>query len=139
MILVLLLFLYIDLLIVECLIFSGYNFKSLTEIRPHLEPTASGVTWSWAKNTARKYNCYVTVGYPEKATSTSESASPEYYNSALTVSPDGKTVANYRKSFLYYTDDTWASEGTGFFSGKIENLGKVAMGICKLPILLIEP
>lgn len=117
---------------------SGYNFKSLLQIRPYLEPTALGLTWLWAKNTASKYNCYVTVGYPEKATSTSESASPEYYNSALTVSPDGRTVANYRKSFLYYTDYTWASEGTGFFSGEIGNLGKVAMGICKLPILLLD-
>lgn len=44
---------------------------------------------------------------------------------------DGKTIANYRKSFLYYTDETWAHEGSGFFDGDIEGLGTVAMGICK--------
>lgn len=117
----------------------GYNFKSLEQISPYLEPTASGVTWLWAKDTARKYNCYVTVGYPENAGSTSGSASPKYYNSAVTISPDGKTVANYRKSFLYYTDETWAAEGPGFYIGDMDNLGKMAMGICKSHIPLIEP
>jgi predicted amidohydrolase len=86
----------------------------------------------------KNINCYVAVGYPEKTNSTSGSAAVEYYNSAVTVSPDGETIANYRKSFLYYTDDTWAAEGTGFYSGEISNLGKIAMGICKLHILLIE-
>jgi predicted amidohydrolase len=58
-------------------------------------------------------------------------ASPEYYNSALVVSPDGETIANYRKSFLYYTDETWALEGKdGFFRGRIPGLGRVALGIC---------
>ena len=58
-------------------------------------------------------------------------AGPEYYNSSITVNPDGETLTNYRKSFLYYTDETWALEGPGFFGGKIDGLGKCAMGICK--------
>jgi protein N-terminal amidase len=80
----------------------------------------------------------VTVGYPENASSTSGSTSPEYYNSAVTINPDAKTVANYRKSFLYYIDETWAAEGPGFYIGDMVNLGKMAMGICKSHILLIE-
>lgn len=56
--------------------------------------------------------------------------SPEYYNSAVTVSRTGDVIANYRKSFLYYTDETWALEGRGFFGGHLEGLGAVAMGIC---------
>lgn len=57
--------------------------------------------------------------------------SPEYYNSAITVNADGETVANYRKSFLYVTDETWALEGpNGFYDDDIEGLGRVAMGIC---------
>lgn len=56
--------------------------------------------------------------------------SPEYYNSAVTVNSEGQVVANYRKSFLYYTDETWALEGPGFYDGEIEGLGNVAMGIC---------
>jgi protein N-terminal amidase len=55
---------------------------------------------------------------------------PEYYNAALVVSPDGETAANYRKSHLYYTDETWALEGQGFFAGRLPGLGKTAIGIC---------
>lgn len=41
-------------------------------------------------------------------------------------------LVNYRKSFLYYTDETWAEEGKeGFFAGNVEGLGSVAMGICQ--------
>lgn len=75
------------------------------------------------------------MGYPEKVDITPKwPANPEYYNSAITVNPEGETVANYRKSFLYYTDETWALEGpSGFFGGDIQDLGSVAMGICECP------
>jgi protein N-terminal amidase len=87
-----------------------------------------------------KYDCVVTVGYPEKVDVTPKwPTSPEYYNSAITVNSDGETVANYRKSFLYYTDETWALEGPdGFFDGEIDGLGNVAMGICKWPTKSFE-
>lgn len=77
----------------------------------------------------------VTVGYPEKVDITPHwPTSPEYYNSAIVVDPDGNTIANYRKSFLFYSDETWALEGPdGFFDGEIEGLGNVALGICKPP------
>ena len=73
----------------------------------------------------------VTVGYPEKVDVAPKwPASPEYYNSAITVNADGETIANYRKSFLYYTDETWALEGPdGFFDGAIEGLGNVAIAV----------
>ena len=58
-------------------------------------------------------------------------AGPEYYNSSITVNADGKTLLNYRKSFLYYTDETWALEGPGFFGDDVEGLGTIAMGICE--------
>jgi protein N-terminal amidase len=35
------------------------------------------------------------------------------------VSNKRKVIANYRKTFLYYTDETWASEGGGFWSGEL--------------------
>jgi len=122
----------LDLLVLPELAFSGYNFKSLQQISPFLEPTTAGITSLWARTTALKYECVVTVGYPEKVDITPKwPASPEYYNSAITVNADGETIANYRKSFLYYTDETWALEGPdGFFDGEIEGLGNVAMGIC---------
>jgi protein N-terminal amidase len=111
----------------------GYNFRSLHHITPYLEHTTSGISSLWARTTALKYECVVTVGYPEKVDMTDRwPASPEYYNSAITVNAKGETIANYRKSFLYYHDETWALEGPdGFFNGVIPRLGNVAMGICK--------
>ncbi|KFY36464.1 hypothetical protein V495_07892 [Pseudogymnoascus sp. VKM F-4514 (FW-929)] len=122
----------IDLLVLPELAFSGYNFKSLKDISPFLEPTAAGISSLWARTTALKYDCVVTVGYPEKVDITPKwPASPEYYSSAITVNKEGETIANYRKSFLYYTDETWALEGPdGFYDGVVEGLGNVAMGIC---------
>lgn len=83
--------------------------------------------------TALKYNCHVVVGYPEKVDVTEKwPADPEYYNSAIVVDGDGETVENYRKTFLYYTDETWALEGNGgFYEGYIPGLGRTAIGICK--------
>lgn len=53
------------------------------------------------------------------------------YNSAVLVSPQGNVLANYRKSFLFTTDETWAEEGPGFFAGDFKgSLGSVSMGIC---------
>ncbi|KKY19212.1 putative protein n-terminal asparagine [Phaeomoniella chlamydospora] len=45
---------------------------------------------------------------------------PSYYNALVFVSPSGQMLAHYRKTFLYYTDEIWASENTdGFFSGDL--------------------
>ncbi|KAK4113816.1 carbon-nitrogen hydrolase [Canariomyces notabilis] len=121
----------LDLLVLPEMAFSGYNFKSLEDILPFLEPTGSGITSLWARTTALKYDCTVAVGYPEKVESPGpQGSAPEYYNSLLVVNGEGETVANYRKSSLYYTDETWAHEGPGFFGGHIGELGQVAMGIC---------
>lgn len=111
---------------------AGYNFKSLQHISPFLEEADCGISSLWARTTALKHDCTVVVGYAEKVdVSAKWPASPEYYNSALLVNGDGDTVGNYRKAFLYYTDETWALEGgDGFFRGKISELGNVALGIC---------
>ncbi|TGO16399.1 hypothetical protein BPAE_0500g00050 [Botrytis paeoniae] len=130
----------LDLLVLPELAFSGYNFKSLQHISPYLEPTTSGISSLWARTTALKYECVVIVGYPEKVDiSPKWPASPEYYNSAITVNKDGETISNYRKSFLYHTDSKWALEGPdGFFDGEIDGLGNVAIGICKWPTKSFE-
>lgn len=122
----------LDLLVLPELAFSGYNFKSLQDIAPFLEPSGSGITSLWARTIALKYNCIVTVGYPEKVdVSPKWPTGPEYYNSAIVVNGDGETIANYRKNFLYYTDETWALEGgRGFFDGFIPGLGNTSIGIC---------
>ncbi|KAL7797609.1 carbon-nitrogen hydrolase [Trichoderma ceciliae] len=122
----------LDLLVLPELAFTGYNFKSLTHISPYLEESSSGISSLWARNTALKHDCTVVIGYPEKVDPTLNwPTDPQYYNSAIAVNGDGETVANYRKTHLYYTDETWALEGSyGFFAGRLPGLGHTAMGIC---------
>lgn len=121
----------LDLLVLPEMAFSGYNFKSLGEISPHLEPTEAGISAAWSRQAALKHDCVVVTGYPEKIDQGDNwPADPEYYNSAVIMDGDGNVVGNYRKSHLYYTDDTWALEGQGFYSGHIRGLGKMALGIC---------
>lgn len=79
-----------------------------------------------------KHECTVVVGYPEKAdVSWKWPTGPEYYNAAIVVTREGHTALNYRKTHLYYTDETWALEGPhGFFSGQVPGLGLTVVGIC---------
>ncbi|KAK8079098.1 hypothetical protein PG994_002905 [Apiospora phragmitis] len=131
----------LDLLVLPELAFTGYNFKSLQSISPYLEPSGSGISSLWARTTALKYNCVVGVGYPEKVDVASRwPTSPEYYNSLIVVNGEGETIANYRKSHLYYTDETWALEGTeGFFTDHIPGLGNCSMGIYVSPYKFEAP
>ncbi|KAH0538244.1 hypothetical protein FGG08_005163 [Glutinoglossum americanum] len=123
----------LDLLVLPELAFTGYNFSSLSEISPHLEVTAAGPSTIWASSTARRLRCYVTVGYPEIAHAP-EGCPASRYNSAVMVSPSGSVIANYRKHYLYMTDETWAEEGKdGFFASEVPTLGRVAMGISVQP------
>ncbi|USW51331.1 Putative carbon-nitrogen hydrolase, protein amidase [Septoria linicola] len=130
----------IDLLVLPEMAFSGYNFPSLAAITPYLEPTASGPTTQWAIKTAQERQCHVVVGYPEIATPTPTDppgTEPRNFNATVTISPQGQVVGTYRKSFLYYTDETWATEGfqsneshLPFFSAQLPTLGQVGHGIC---------
>lgn len=122
----------LDILVLPELAFTGYAFSSLQDISPFLEPSGSGISALWARTTALKYNTNVLVGYPERVdVSPKWPTGPEYYNSSILVNGDGETIANYRKSFLYPLDETWALEGKhGFFGGHVPGLGRMAMGIC---------
>lgn len=144
----------IDLLVLPELAFTGYNHPSLSAIAPYLEPTADGPSTRWAIRTATRLKCTVAVGYPEAATSESPidgdiegNWNTAYdakivanertiaYNSLVFVDADGQVVAHHRKRFLYYTDETWAQEGSSFYSGvlpigKRGSRVKAAAGIC---------
>lgn len=114
----------------------GYNFQSMQEISFHLEPTAAGPTTVWARSIARRLGCHVIVGYPEYCahSPSAPQGSISRYNSAVLVSPKGNVLVNYRKSFLYTTDESWAEEGRGFYAGDIPGgVGKMSMGICWYP------
>ncbi|PWW78142.1 carbon-nitrogen hydrolase [Tuber magnatum] len=124
----------IDLLILPEMAFSGYKFGSVNEINSHLEPTAAGPSTVWARSIARRLGCYIALGYPEHCAHppSSPSGPMSRYNSAVLVSPGGDVLVNYRKHFLFSTDESWAEEGPdGFFSGDLpDGLGRLAMGIC---------
>ncbi|KAF1957474.1 carbon-nitrogen hydrolase [Byssothecium circinans] len=117
----------LEWLVLPEMAFSGYNFHSLEEIQPFLEPTTAGISTQWAIQVAKHYACHVTIGYPEVTTTEPKTQ----YNSTVTVSPAGTILTNYRKTFLYYTDETWSSEPTStFYTGMLGTLGPVTHGIC---------
>lgn len=110
-----------------------------------MEPTAAGPSTRWAARTAKRLKCTVAVGYPEAAeegnynTIFDKKIEAEKgkvaFNSLVFVNATGDVVAHYRKSFLYYTDETWAQEGSGFYAGvlPIGSKGqqvKAVAGIC---------
>ncbi|KAL2010202.1 hypothetical protein VTN00DRAFT_6009 [Thermoascus crustaceus] len=112
-----------EILVLPELAFTGYNFPSLEAITPYLEPLGEGPTAKWARETAKRLKCKVCVGYPEiqRASSSSDKeagAEDKCFNSLLVVDEEGQILLNYRKRFLYYTDETWAAEGDveGFHS-----------------------
>lgn len=59
-----------------------------------------------------------------------EAADAKLYNSAIVVDAEGQVLSNYRKTHLYYTDDTWAKEGSGFLKETVPRLGTTTLGIC---------
>lgn len=114
----------------------GYNFPSLDAIRPYLEQKGEGPSAQWARKTAQRLKCKVCVGYAEvyrgleisgdkeanddqkTGGNQLDSSSTKFYNSLLVVDEEGKVIHNYRKRFLYYTDESWASEGEAEWSFK---------------------
>ncbi|KAF2861929.1 carbon-nitrogen hydrolase [Piedraia hortae CBS 480.64] len=124
----------VDLLVLPEMAFSGYNFPSRDAIEAFLEPSAAGPTTQWAVHTAQRLHCHVLVGYPERTTS------GKAYNAAVTVGPNGDVVAHHRKTFLYYTDETWAeteydppSGPPPFYCAPMRGLGDgapIGVGIC---------
>ncbi|KAJ5182867.1 Carbon-nitrogen hydrolase [Penicillium capsulatum] len=100
-----------ELLVLPEMALTGYNFPSLDAVKPYLEPVGTGPSAAWARDTAKRLHCKVCVGYPEIEANGDGPLPAKYYNSLVVVDEHGQVLHNYRKSFLYYTDDTWASEG----------------------------
>ncbi|KAJ5649805.1 Carbon-nitrogen hydrolase [Penicillium longicatenatum] len=99
-----------DVLVLPELALTGYNFPSLEAIKPYLEPAGTGRSATWARATAKRLKCKVCIGYPEIEIGNGTDPA-KYYNSLLVVDEHGEVIHNYRKCFLYYTDETWAAEG----------------------------
>ncbi|KAG0241919.1 Carbon-nitrogen hydrolase [Actinomortierella wolfii] len=119
----------VDILVLPEMAFTGYMFTSKDHIRPYLEDAETGPSVQWAKKQAIRLRAHVVVGFPEIRIN-KETQQESYYNSSCFVSPEGKLLSVYSKTFLYYTDENWAEEGPGFTSIPVEGLGQVGFGIC---------
>lgn len=113
-------------------------FAAPAAILPYLEEPKTGPTSVLATALAARLRCYVVAGYPEAipgANAVKKEVEAEAlgvgYNSAVLAAPDGTVVGNYRKTFRFETDKTWAREGDGFaYFDLPAPLGRVAIGIC---------
>lgn len=110
----------IDLIVLPELGVTGYNFSSSNAIKPYLESydnkTGNNFSLTLAKSISEKYNCFTVIGYPE-------SSSNLIYNSCALFNRQGELIHNYRKTFLYETDEVWGcTEGDerGFKSIEVD-------------------
>lgn len=99
-----------------CVVSVGYPEVATSQVAiPHAVMCDLSSTISAVITSSRSYVRNLR-SMPEKTDCDGE---PGYYlyNSTLTVAPDGKILAHYRKTHLYYTDATWAMPSpTGFTS-----------------------
>ncbi|ORX51230.1 carbon-nitrogen hydrolase [Hesseltinella vesiculosa] len=119
----------IDVLVLPEMAFTGYVFHTKSEVEPYLEDTMTGPTVQWAQRQARRLACYIAAGYPERHAD-EVTGKVTYFNSMCFVNRQGQLLKTYRKAFLYETDETWASEGQGFETMDVDDLGKIGFGIC---------
>ncbi|WFD24302.1 hypothetical protein MEQU1_003001 [Malassezia equina] len=136
---------------------AGYMFESLDEIAPILEDpyAGEGATMALASELARRIQCHVVAGFPERATPRAleklqtqsqhdariardevtglvhlPRVARQAFNAAMLVAPDGTLVKIFRKHFLYEADTTWADEGGGFEYLDVPGLGRLCVAIC---------
>ncbi|AGO11068.1 AaceriAFR415Cp [[Ashbya] aceris (nom. inval.)] len=83
---------------------TGYSFRNRGHILPYTSRAGEGISYTLAKKVSELFGCVTVIGYPER-----EHAAPDtrLFNSALVVGGDGQVLFNYRKSFLYTTDENW--------------------------------
>lgn len=91
-----------DIVIFPEFALTGYNFHSRDQILPYCCLPNQGPSYELACKVSSMFQCYTVIGYPEKANDGSK-----LYNSAVVINPQGEVVFNYRKSFLYQTDEEW--------------------------------
>jgi len=120
------------------------------------EPYAGkGATLALATDLARRAQCYVVAGFPERASPQAleelgtqgqhdariareevtgfvhlPRIERQAFNAAMLVAPDGSLVKIFRKHFLYEADTTWADEGGGFEYLDVPGLGRICVAIC---------
>ncbi|QLG74649.1 hypothetical protein HG535_0G05320 [Zygotorulaspora mrakii] len=94
----------LDLVVFPEFALTGYNFHSRDHILPYTSRAKDGPSFDLARLVSKMFSCYTVIGYPERVSTDADS---KLYNSAILISPEGELVFNYRKSFLYNTDEDW--------------------------------
>lgn len=106
----------VHILLLPEMAFSGYCFDDVDDVRRVAE-TDDGRTVRWCAKHAIRLGCTVLCGYPRCVPGDEKKGTEDaLFNALVAVGPDGSTLANYHKTFLYVIDKTWAREGTGFIS-----------------------
>ncbi|SCU99241.1 LADA_0H18470g1_1 [Lachancea dasiensis] len=82
---------------------SGYNFRSRSHIQQHLSSSQQGPAWDLCQQISKCLSCVTVMGYPEDPAD----GTNHIYNSVIVVNSEGQLAFNYRKSFLYDTDEQW--------------------------------
>lgn len=104
----------LDLLMLPELAFAGYNFRSFDDIQPFSESEVDGISIKWAKETAKRLNCHVLIGFAQKI---QELQVKHVYNAMGIVSNTGELLKVYHKTQLYPpVDPLWARPGEGFLA-----------------------
>ncbi len=100
---------------------TGYNFKSKKEVASVAEPVSGGMTSVLLSSWAKKNNCAVVAGLPEKS-------GAKLYNSAVFVT--GDSVSVYRKTHLFGAEKKFFSLGnTGFWTRSFKGV-QLGVMIC---------
>ncbi|KAF6065195.1 Carbon-nitrogen hydrolase family protein [Candida albicans] len=82
---------------------TGYNFPNSTAIKPYLESIDKfGPSLNLGRELSIKYQSILVIGYPEFSHDDNK-----IYNSCAVFNRFGQLIYNYRKSFLYETDEVW--------------------------------
>ncbi|GCE99384.1 carbon-nitrogen hydrolase [Zygosaccharomyces mellis] len=91
-----------DIIIFPEFALTGYNFHSRDQILPYCSLPDKGPSYDLACKVSSMFECYTVIGYPERTKN-----GDKLYNSAIVINPQGELIFNYRKSFLYQTDEEW--------------------------------
>jgi len=120
----------------------GYMFPDAPSIKPYLEHPKTGPTASFCAELAKRLECFVVAGYPERLafpstpttsvlTGTSDPDPLIGANAAAIYDATGHLVHTYHKSNLFPTDRTWARPGPGFTALDLPSpFGRSAVAIC---------
>ncbi len=111
-----------DLIVLPELFTSGYFFAGKEEVESYTEPIPSGPTLLRLMEIAKKNNCFIVAGLPERDGNT-------IYNSSVLVGPSGH-IATYRKIHLFDEEKLWFSPGDRPFAVHDIGIAKVGMMIC---------